>query len=133
MTSIRSYCDGMRVDDIMSRTVITLGPDDVVRSARTLFRERNIHHLVVASNEQAIGVVSYRELSGRTDDTPLREVMNRDFVTAAPSTTLRDAAAMMLRHAAGCLPIIDRGIVGILTTTDLLRNLGRPQRERVSA
>jgi len=111
----------------MSRSVITLGPNDVIASARRLFRERNIHHLLVADEERVVGVISYRELAGRDDHAPLHEAMNRDFITAAPTTTLKEAAMMMLRHAAGCLPVVDNGIVGILTTTDLLRNLGRPQ------
>jgi len=123
----------MRIDEIMSRSVITLGPDDSIRAARTIFRERNIHHLIVPEHDKVLGVVSYRELAGHDDDTPLREAMNRDFITAAPATTLKEAATMMLRHAAGCLPVVDRGIVGILTTTDLLRNLGRPQAHVVRA
>lgn len=117
----------MQVDDVMSRSVISLGPHDTIARARAIFREHNIHHLVVTDGVKVVGVISYRELAGKADDAPLRDAMNRDFVTATPSTTLKEAASMMLHHAAGCLPIVDRGIVGILTTTDLVRNLGRPR------
>jgi len=113
----------MRVEQIMSRTVISLRPDATVATARAIFRQRNIHHLVVTDGRKVIGTLSYRELSGHGEETPVSATMNRDFITATPSTTLKEAASLMLRHAAGCLPVVDEGIVGILTTTDLMRNL----------
>lgn len=117
----------------MSRAVVTLSPADDVAQARQIFRDKNIHHLIVAQNERVVGIVSYREIAGKPDHQPLGEIMTRDFTTGAPWTTLREAAALMLRHSSGCLPILDRGIVGILTTTDLVRNLGRTRATTVSA
>jgi len=51
------------------------------------------------------------------------EVMSRRLVTVGPDTTLGDAAALLLKHKIGCLPVVDddRALIGLITETDLLK------------
>jgi CBS domain-containing protein len=51
------------------------------------------------------------------------EAMTRDVVTVEPSTSLREAAELLIRHKVGCLPVVkpDGVLVGLLTETDLLK------------
>jgi CBS domain-containing protein len=52
--------------------------------------------------------------------------MSHRVVTAAPTTTIREAANLLRGHTVGCLPVLDRGRpVGIVTITDLLELIGR--------
>jgi acetoin utilization protein AcuB len=52
--------------------------------------------------------------------------MTEQVVSAAPQTTLRQAANLMRGRTVGCLPVMDDGrVVGIVTVTDILEQLGR--------
>lgn len=106
----------------MTRNVITVGPRESVGTARKTFRAHNIHHLVVLDHGKVAGVVSMREISGRDDTLRIADVMVSDPFTASPGDSLRTAAAAMIGQCAGCLPVVENGaVVGILTTTDLMR------------
>ncbi len=48
--------------------------------------------------------------------------MSEQLHTTTPDTPLSEAAAIMLKHRVGCLPVVDDGeLVGILTEGDFLR------------
>lgn len=48
--------------------------------------------------------------------------MRTELVTVTPYGTVEDAARLMLKHKIGGLPIVADGkLVGIVTTSDLLR------------
>ncbi|TDV21069.1 CBS domain-containing protein [Paraburkholderia caballeronis] len=50
----------------------------------------------------------------------VREIMSRDVVHVAPSTTIREAAGLMARYDIGALPVCDgRRMVGMVTDRDL--------------
>lgn len=55
----------------------------------------------------------------------LRDIMTTDVVTLTPDTTLRDAADLFFhRHVSGAPVLRDGGIVGVLSTSDLLEFAG---------
>jgi acetoin utilization protein AcuB len=52
--------------------------------------------------------------------------MTPQAASATPATTLRQAANLMRRRLIGSLPVLEDGrIVGIVTATDVLEELGR--------
>jgi len=60
------------------------------------------------------------------DELKVVEVMLRKLITASPSTTVREAAKVMIREKIGCLPVVEgKTLVGIVTETDLLEILVR--------
>jgi acetoin utilization protein AcuB len=116
----------MRVEEIMTRRVITVKPEDTVGTARSQIRSAGIHHLIVMNAEHVVGVLSIRELSSRGDETAVREVMSTRFTTAPPTASVRDVASRMIGTSSGCLPVVDNGkLVGIVTTTDLMHMVTR--------
>ena len=50
----------MTVEEIMSRSVVTVSPDDSLEKARALFVEFHFHHLLVVGDGQLLGVISDR-------------------------------------------------------------------------
>src|SRR5690606_25269060 len=78
-----------------------------------------------------VGVVSERDLGGTGPASPagdplVRDVMSTDVVSAAPATTLRQAANLMRGRTVGSLPVLEGDkVVGLVTVTDLLSQLGR--------
>ena len=128
----------MRVQDIMSRDIISISPDTEAAAAREAFASRGIGHLVVMKDKVVMGILSERDLARTPDDTPASAIMTRNVVTIEPSATVRKAAGMMRGRAIGCLPVIDKSrLVGIVTTSDLLTAIAKgeihaaPPKERI--
>jgi len=113
----------------MSRDIKSVAATATVSEARSVMKLNGIRHLLVLDRGDVIGVVSDRDLGGRTgsgDQRRLGAVMTENVVTAAPETTVRQAANLLRGRTIGCLPIVDDGkAVGIVTTTDLLDLIGR--------
>jgi acetoin utilization protein AcuB len=128
----------MRMQDIMSKNVISVSPQTDVAAARQKLRTGEIDHLVMVDGKRVVGVVSGRDLPPADDDKPVRVVMTQNVATIEPGATLRRAAGIMRGRAVGCLPVVDDGrLVGIVTTSDLLTALAKgeihttPPKERV--
>lgn len=108
----------------MSRSVVSVRPADTVAIARDRLRTHQIHHLLVMSDGQVVGVLAFRDLAGKGDDQLVSDLMTREVATIDAESTLRRAASLMIRSTTGCLPVVEGGAVaGIITTTDLMRVL----------
>ncbi|MHB8416579.1 MAG: CBS domain-containing protein [Myxococcales bacterium] len=120
----------MRIADVMSKEVAESSPSEHAAVALDKMHSHHIHHLVVLDGTQVVGVLSERELHAldprvRIEKT-VRELMAPNPVTVSPGMTLREAANLMRGNGIGCLPVLEGDrLVGIVTTTDLLEQLGR--------
>jgi CBS domain-containing protein len=132
----------MRVAEIMSAHVRTVGPADSAELAWDRMRMHDIHHLVVVRDREILGIVTDRDLGsthGREvrEGRSVRDLMTPRVTTVSSNTTIREAANLMRGHRAGSLPVVDDGrLVGIVTVWDFLDLIGRgaerpvPQAER---
>jgi CBS domain-containing protein len=121
----------MRLHEIMNTAIITIGPGEAASAAWSRMQREGIRHLVVTEGKRLLGVLSERDLggakgaavrSGRT----VRDLMAQKVASAKPSTTLRQAANLMRGRLIGSLPVVEDGrVVGIVTATDVLEELGR--------
>lgn len=113
----------MIVRDCMTARVETLRPDDVVATAREVFRRRRIRHIPVVVAGRVIGVVSDRDVRGVVDDktTTVDSVMTPSPATTTPAAPIEIAASMMRTRKIGCLPVLEgTTLVGIVSESDLL-------------
>jgi acetoin utilization protein AcuB len=121
----------MRVGEVMNTRVRTVGPADSAELAWERMRQHRIHHLVVVRDRDILGVISDRDLGGRNgrevrEGRSVRDLMTPAVTTAAPDTTIREAANLMRGRGAGCLPVLeDHTLVGIVTVSDLMELIGR--------
>lgn len=114
----------MRVRDVMNTNVRTVSPNEAVAGAREIFRRYDIDQIIVAQRGTILGIVGDRDVRDAPDEAPVTEYMVRDVTTIAPDATVRKAAGMMTGHAIGSLPVVEKGIlVGIVTTDDLMKLL----------
>jgi acetoin utilization protein AcuB len=121
----------MRLRDIMTAPVETAKPDDAAEDAWRRMVAGRFHHLVVMDGRRPVGVVSERDLGGRSGtalrrDRTVEELMTTGIVAASGDVTVRKAANLMRGRGIGCL-VVTAGnrIAGIVTTSDLLELLGR--------
>ncbi|HEX7829779.1 MAG TPA: CBS domain-containing protein [Thermoanaerobaculia bacterium] len=116
----------MRIQDVMSKNVVSVPKETEVAVARERLRTEEIDHLVVVDGKRVVGVVAGRDILRGRDDKPVSAVMSRPVATIAPDATLRRAAGIMRGRAIGCLPVLDEDrLVGIVTTSDLLTALSK--------
>jgi len=116
----------MRLFEIMSKDVVTASPTQALTEALEDMRRRGVHHLVVVDGARVVGVLSSRDRADAQPGREVRDVMQENVVTAAPTTTVREAANLLRGRSIGCLPVLeDDRLVGIVTTSDLLELIGR--------
>lgn len=129
----------MRVEELMTRRVVSVGPDDPLSEVKRILDGAPFHHLVVARHERVVGVLSDRDLLAAISpyaDHPaetardlatlnkrVHQVMSRNPRTVRAETSLEEAVAVLLEGPGGCLPVVDADgrPAGIITWRDLLR------------
>ncbi len=131
-----------KVVDRMSPRVVSMRPNDTVDSALRLMRRQRLRHLTVVEDHQLVGIVSDRDLlTALFDDTldflgreagtgigmrsRLADVMAREVETADVQETLAAVAERMMDLRISAVPVVaGQRLLGILTDTDLVANLG---------
>src|SRR5262245_45302001 len=130
----------MRIAEVMTRGVTTVPPQTSAADAWELMRLKGIHHLVVTSGSEVVGVLSARDAGGRSGSSlrarsRVKDLMTAPVVTVKPTETIRRVANLMRGRTIGCVPVVeDSRLKGIVTVSDLLGLLGggvdRPSRPR---
>ena len=124
----------MRVFDVMSTPVHTVGAGQPATVAWELMRLHRTRHLVVEDAEHhVVGVIAASDLGGGKAGAALRaratvgDLMTEKVIVVRPETTVREAANLMRGHSINCLPVFDGRdkLKGIVTAVDLLELLGR--------
>jgi CBS domain-containing protein len=124
------------VDQIMSRDLFTVDPEDLVDLAANLMDWEHIRHVPVEDNDgRLVGLVSHRQLlrlvgrgvSGSEKPVAVSEIMQSGPVTVSPETSLLHAIELMRKHSVGCLPVVDADmmLVGVVTEYDFLNVAAR--------
>jgi len=123
----------LAVVDIMTKYVITIGPDDDVIKAATKMIAEDISCLVVSDVEKsAIGVLSERDflkkvpLTAQAFTMKAREVMSQNLYTVPLATKLTDAVGIMKARKFRRLVVAENSrMLGVVTQTDFTRILFR--------
>ncbi len=113
----------------MTKNPVTIGPDATLAEAEDAMRRGGFRMLPVIEKGKLIGVVTDRDLRtrmGRLEETLVRAAMTEDIVTVGPNSSVRQAALTMLDCEVGGMPVVEDGrVVGVITTTDVLKALVR--------
>lgn len=121
----------MKICDIMSDRVISVGVDEPVSAAARLMQRSNMGALPVCSSKGELrGMVTDRDIVLRcvaAGDDPERvrvsEIMSRGVITTGPFEELEHAVRLMSQDQVRRLPVLDKGkLVGMVTLCDMARN-----------
>lgn len=120
----------MQVSDLMSKSVVSISPDEPVSlAARMLFRH-NIGSVPVCSEDGHLrGIVTDRDIVLRcvaaesdADKTPVREIMTRSVISVSPADDVREAARQMSDGQVRRLPVVSDGkLIGMLALADMAK------------
>lgn len=140
----------LRVRDIMTHDVKTIGRNDNLATADEIMRLGRIRHIAVIDEDGSLaGILSQRDLflggllralgygshakARALEMLVVKEAMVADVVTTTSEAPVSSAAAAMLERRIGCLPVVDDGkLVGIVSESDFVRQFARAALSSVS-
>src|SRR5262245_33906710 len=118
----------LTVEHLMTTAVISMTARHTLAEAQAQMRLAGIRHLpIVDDRNHVIGILSDRDLlrelgKSKRKDVRIAEVMTHNIRTVRPDTAAHEAAALLIEHKIGSLPVIgpDEQLVGLVTETDFL-------------
>jgi acetoin utilization protein AcuB len=133
----------MRVRELMSRDVVTIGENETCHEAVARMCQRRVRHLPVLDREGSlVGILTDRDVRHRLfapdvfrqvgrvpvstllRRAPVRAVMSAPVLQISPESDVAQAAEQMRQEKVGCLPVVERSrVVGMLTEIDILRHV----------
>lgn len=129
----------MKVRELMTSSgVLSAREDDDLALAAQMMVWGGVRHLPVVRGGVVVGVLSERDVLARraqegreAERLQVRDVMRQPALVARPDEDVREAAARMVGHRVGCLPVVEDGrLLGIVTRSDLLAHLEGAARSR---
>ncbi|MBF6058039.1 MULTISPECIES: HPP family protein [Thiomicrorhabdus] len=126
----------VRVDEIMSSPVITVGADQTIEQAWELMSQHKVTYLPVVENDRLVGMCTWVNLleqvlvnpNGETETAvteAVSSVMHKQVVTTSPDTDVRHVAKVFTRYDIRAVVVMNDAtqIAGIVTEGDLVRCL----------
>jgi CBS domain-containing protein len=134
----------------MTETVVVIEVDRPVSEALDCFLQYPIHHLPVVRHNRLVGMLSSADLikveyfapRGSGDRASflngrfrIEQIMRTPVTSRRPSTSIDEVANLIMESGVHALPLVDDDevVIGIVTTTDIIRSLlhGPPRRGAV--
>jgi CBS domain-containing protein len=114
-------------DVISGQTLQKVSPQDTVRAAAKLMREKRIAAVLVMEDERLVGIVTERDMTARViaigrdpETSTCGDIMTKNPDTLSPDDTASDAIGMMRERNYRHLPVVKDGrVVGMVSVRDL--------------
>ncbi len=118
--------DMVRVEDRMSRNVLTVVPSETLDRTAQVMTERKVGSAVVIRDGRLEGIVTERDILRAVArglvpwSTEVKECMTERPVTVSPAATSGQAMSLMLNGGFRHLPVMEDGVLaGIVSLRDL--------------
>ena len=131
----------MIIERIMTKNPVTINPEASVVEASELMKKEKVHRLPVLDRDKnLIGVISEKDILFATPSPAsslsihemayllskltVRKLMTKNPVTINRTTTVEEAARLMVDQDLSCLPVVEDGkLVGIVSKSDMFKIL----------
>ncbi len=119
----------MKIVDIMTRPVRTIGPDTPVREVAVLMAELDTGALLVSESDRLVGIVSDRDIvvralaKGLNGDAPVSAIMSSEVRYCYEDQQAGHVAQNMADLQVRRLPVLDRQkrLVGVVSLANFTR------------
>ena len=131
LTKVQELVYELKVEQVMTRDVITCSPDATMAELKEVLRVNHVSGVPVVENGQMIGMISVenliRALEQGESQARIRDKMTRRVQAVRADDTLAGAVALFARFKYGHFPVVDAEgqLVGIITQGDIVRGLLR--------
>lgn len=118
----------MRAGDVMTRDVVTVRPDAMIREAARMMNEVNVGVLPVCDGRHLVGIITDRDIVVRStadgmrpDATPVHVVMTSDVCWCREDDPVEKIEESMARRQIRRMPVVDQDkrLVGMIALGDL--------------
>lgn len=136
----------VRVSDVMTTEVITIGPETPLKDAAVTMARHRISGLPVIESGELVGIVTESDFVTRLADKDsglmgilfrreppelaglVSDAMSTEPHTIEPHQSVTVAARLMTRHGVKRLPVVDSNgvLVGVVSRADLMSVFARP-------
>ena len=131
-----------KVEEIMSKNIISLNPKEPISRAIKIFEEHEIHHIPIVIMDKVVGIISQGDVLNFTGkhnrldqvktfvlghsevdtNTSVEEIMASRPITISPDATIKEAVEQLIQYRVNALPVVENSeLKGIITTHDILR------------
>jgi CBS domain-containing protein len=119
----------MKISDVMTSEVQTIGPDQTAREAAAFMLSADAGSIPVTEGDKLIGMITDRDIAvrgvakGHGPDTPVRDLMSSGIISVNIDDDFSSVASKMSDAQVRRLPVIDgeQRLCGIVSLGDLSR------------
>jgi len=124
----------MKVEEVMSKSLICIDVNESVRNALKLMEKKRVSRLLVKREKKIVGIVTERDLAERLGSEKERKLSDAhvhvsscysdELITVEKDVEVKEVAGKMVEKGISSIVVTDKGsIVGIVTKTDLIKVL----------
>lgn len=132
ITKIQELTYELRVGDVMTKKVVTVGPKEVIYALREILGRNRISGTPVVDRGKLVGLVSIEDfincLAQGETNALIEEKMTKEVESLYADEPLVHAVGKFDQYGFGRFPVIERGssrLVGIITKGDIVKGLLR--------
>ena len=116
----------LKVQDVMTREIYTVGPEAAMRDVQEIMREKYITGVPVVDGKRLLGLVSVDDIIRALDegyvDDPVISRMTRNLIVLEDDMPLSFGISYVEKYQFGRFPVLNREkeLVGIITSRDII-------------
>jgi CBS domain-containing protein len=118
-----------KISDVMTKDLVTIGPDVSLIDASKQMQERDIGDVLVVEDDRLLGIVTDRDIvvrglaAGKSPNAPAAEIATTELRVLSPDDDATQAVEWMRRDAVRRVPVVEDGVpVGIVSLGDLAQS-----------
>ena len=118
-----------KISDVMTKDLVTIGPDASLVDASKQMQDRDIGDVLVVEDDRLYGIVTDRDIvvrglaEGKSPNAPAAEIATTELRVLSPDDDAEQAVQWMRRDAIRRVPVVENGVpVGIVSLGDLAQS-----------
>ncbi|NTV35989.1 MAG: CBS domain-containing protein [Anaerolineaceae bacterium] len=129
ITRVEELAYELKVEEVMTRNITILSPDQKMREVLEAFRKARISGAPVVKHGELVGIVSIEDLIHSMEDNdldgPVEKYMTSQILTIRENDPVVEALKIFVNLRFGRLPVLnaDGRLVGIITKGDVTRGV----------